>query len=82
MGVVARDQVVGFGGMEVSADCGFEAGEGRDSLGGEVLAESRAGSGKLLQRCQGIAQHGVQVEFPGWLIESPQSFDIVGIQFE
>ena len=82
MGVVARDHVVGFGGMEISADGWFQAGEGRDSLCGEVLAESGAGSGKLLQRCQGIAQHGVQVEFPGWLIEAPQGFHIIGIQFE
>jgi hypothetical protein len=42
LGVVARDHVVGFGGMEISADGGFQAGEDGDSLGGEVLAESGA----------------------------------------
>src|SRR5216684_1035901 len=46
LGVVARDHVVGFGGMEISADGWFQAGEGRDGLCGEVPAESGAGSGK------------------------------------
>lgn len=52
------------------------------SLGRKVFAESGAGCGELIQCRQSIAQHDVYVELSRRLIESPEGFHIVGIQFE
>ena len=52
------------------------------SLDRKFFAESGKGCGELIQCGQSVAQHDRHVEFARWLIESPEGFHVVGIQFE
>ena len=82
LGVSARNHSVSFSRIQIRTDGEFQLGQWGMSLGRQVFAESGAGCGELIQCRQSVAQHGMQVELARRLIESPQSFCIVGIQFE
>jgi hypothetical protein len=36
----------------------------------------------LVERCQSIAEHGVEIQAGGRLVQGPEGFHIVGIQFK
>jgi hypothetical protein len=82
LGITTWDHIVGLSRVEVFADGEFQSREAGVGAGRELVTESRAGVGQLLQGSERVAQHGTQVEFPRWLVEPTQGFHIVRIQFE
>jgi hypothetical protein len=79
LGITTWDHIVGLSRVEVFADGEFQSREAGVGAGRELVTESRAGVGQLLQGSERVAQHGTQVEFPRWLVEPPQGFHIVRI---
>ena len=47
-----------------------------------MIPESGTGSEQLIERGQGIAKHSLQIEVSGWLVQAPECFHRVGIQFK
>ena len=52
------------------------------SAAGEVGAEPGTSFRQLIERCQSIAEHGVEIQAGGRLVQGPESLHIVGIQFK
>jgi hypothetical protein len=52
------------------------------SAAGEMRTEPSTGFGQLVERRQGVAEHGAEIQAGGRLIQRPESFHIVGIELK
>jgi hypothetical protein len=82
MGVTAGHVVVGLARVETGPDSLLEfqdsGGCRRRQPGSNLLA----GVGKLVERGQGIADHGSEIERAWGLVQGPQGFGTVGIELK
>ena len=82
LGITSGDHAVRFRRAEAVAYRSLQCGEGGTSRCGEILSKAGTGLGKLLQSDERVTEHPAQVESPRGLVERPQSFDIIRVQFE
>jgi hypothetical protein len=81
-GDLCRNHVVGLERIESLADRQFQDREGGVGALGKGLAEPNQGVRQLFQRCQGVAQHGAEIYTAGRLVERPEGFYIISVQFK
>ena len=79
LGVPSLNHAVGLSGKKMSADGGLKRGEPATNLRGKDLPEPGAGGWCAVERSQRVGKHRGHVKFTRWLIESPQSFDEIGV---
>ena len=48
----------------------------------EVGTKPSTGFGYLVERCQCVAEHGVEIQAGRRLVQSPESFHTIGIQLK
>jgi len=80
MGVPAGDVVVRLGGVKAGADGRLKFADSGDGRGGQPCSNLLAGLGKLVERSEGVADHGLEVERTYGLIQRPERFGTVRIE--
>jgi hypothetical protein len=82
MGVTAGDVVVGLGGVETGADGLLEFQDSGGVCGREAGSKLFAGGGKVVEGGEGVADHGPEIERAWGLVQGPEGFSTVGIEFK
>ncbi|MGH7165258.1 MAG: hypothetical protein ACREIS_07020 [Nitrospiraceae bacterium] len=82
MGVSAWDLVVGFAAIEGRSNDLFELEHPGTNSMREAVSNLLTGARKLVEGGEGIADHGLEVERAGRLIQGPERFRTVGIELE
>ena len=82
MGGAGWHVVVRLGGVETGPDRLFEFQDSWGRCGGQPGSNLLAGLGKLVERGEGVADHGLEVERAWWLLQRPEGFGTVRVEFK